>query len=1541
MKQMMYCTFLTAICIFTSFSAYAQEEVIFDNIVTTGLMVNRPTDPNIEMGNYISIAGSNRILTEISAILYIEGGATGTGVHTFNFWSSCPSTGDGDQAYLCGDSGAELYLSLDFPITYTAGSTGYYQIDFPLGTPINFSDLQSDSLYVTFKSSRPTDSFVGFSANDAIVGEFLDDRFSFCGIPVLNTCFGIFSQTIDIIHFNFSLTARPYPFTPTTVDLSNVYNQTSTAEVSVADVYIGDTNFVPTQSITLSQTTFTCADIGVNTISATVTYPNGVTDTYDVTVIVQDASPPVITLPYPNFTVTAAPGECDGSVVNTNELIYAQWDNCSIPSGSHFSGPPSGSVFPIGSTLCAHAYTDASGNQTLDYYLVTVLPNPVDADNDGISDECDMCPATQDVSLNFNGDGENYVAVQNNNTIFNFENSSYSFEAWVKPDITGNHSIVSKGNGYFFSTIFAYNIEEDGRQSLGIGGTSPFFLDLRYSDATVPVGEWSHIAVTLDKSGLNPVATFYLNGVPDVPKTFSLPTNVLYDVGTEAFFIGKRGTSLSTLSYFDGSMDELVAWSKVLTEAEIIASMSSTYTGSEADLVAYYDFNDADACVANTANTLLVDKGGSGADGDLQNFSLSASTCSSNWAPGNDQLVGVKALCKNLKFETAPQLTLISASSIDNGSFGECSPINTLKINGFDFVSVDLNSIGTQFLTLEATTFAGDQATCEAEITVVKDLCPAGDDAVDSDNGGLPDACDCSPFDALNDNIILDSDRNVGMDFDGVDDLLTIPNDPTLVPTNTSSMTFETWINPTDLNGFQTIVGSSDGFASFNLAVVLNNDKLRVWLFNGLLLQSNASIPSNEWTHIAVVYNANPSNQNMATVDIYINGTLDNSSSPGFLLANNWNHPIQIGNFNGFDWPFSGKMDDIRFWSTSRIANQIKTYKDRELYGTEDHLEAYFNFSNGTPNGDNSSLLNVEDFSENGFDASLSGFTQNGSSSNWSLVNDISFPVIARDSLAPCLTCSKSISMDFDGVDDHIIIPHDPELIPTNTNAMTFETWINPSNVTDIGMITSSGVFPSLNYFVYLFDNNIYVTGDGVGALVSNAAIPTNQWTHIAVVYDLTETKLYIDGVLDNTRTQTLSSNNLGFDISIGSQANGLPQDWNFEGNMDDTRFWSEARTALQISDNMNTELDTDEDNLLAYFSYGNGEPAGDNSSLTTVTDQSFSNRDGIINGFSKMGSSSNWVDGSPLTAGPENASLYFDGINDKIIIPNNPDLLPNFGELLTLEMWMYSERPDGGSIIMSSGNFPEFNLQLNVVDSILFVEAKNSSPLVSASKIPSFAWTHLAITCDVGTTTLYINGELDNIKSGPFGVANLGNDITFGSQLSGDIDNFQGKMDDIRIWDHLRTPEQIRDDLTHELTGEESGLIAYYNFNSGIPEEDNTAITSIEDLSPGTNDVSLSGFAKTGAISNWVSSPILFNDSDEDGRPDVCDNCVAKKLLVLDNQTLDGVYRAKQSITLGENLTISANTNVTFKTPIVAIPSNLELPVTSTITVEKDGCEE
>ena len=99
---------------------------------------------------------------------------------------------------------------------------------------------------------------------------------------------------------------------------------------------------------------------------------------------------------------------------------------------------------------------------------------------------------------------------------------------------------------------------------------------------------------------------------------------------------------------------------------------------------------------------------------------------------------------------------------------------------------------------------------------------------------------------------------------------------------------------------------------------------------------------------------------------------------------------------------------------------------------------------------------------------------------------------------------------------------------------------------------------------------------------------------------------------------------------------------------------------------------------------------------------------------------------------------------------------------------------------------------------------------LVYQTKITN--WTHVAIVYEDKTPKLYINGELikqglKSQKQNVFSSGVFGADDLYGQ--------YKGMISDLRIWDHVRTSQQIKENMNKNLSGFDAGLFGYWKFEN------------------------------------------------------------------------------------------------------------------------------
>ena len=213
------------------------------------------------------------------------------------------------------------------------------------------------------------------------------------------------------------------------------------------------------------------------------------------------------------------------------------------------------------------------------------------------------------------------------------------------------------------------------------------------------------------------------------------------------------------------------------------------------------------------------------------------------------------------------------------------------------------------------------------------------------------------------------------LDFDGVDDVVTVANNSAL---EFATGIIEVWIKPDWVSGTAgynpSFLGIRDNSGS-RFSFHIKNDYSGLDLYNGNVGSLYYSFVQGQWYHITLEMKATE------TV-IYINGVQEGIIDLGVNTSVTGKN-LNIGSSNGSGEYFKGEIDDIRIWSGDKTYCETVLYKDTGLTGSEDGLIAYYNFDQGTAGGNNPSVLSLLDSSSNSLNGSLLNFARNGSTSNW------------------------------------------------------------------------------------------------------------------------------------------------------------------------------------------------------------------------------------------------------------------------------------------------------------------------------------------------------------------------------------------------------------------------------------------------------------------------------------------------------------------------------------------------------------------------------
>jgi len=172
---------------------------------------------------------------------------------------------------------------------------------------------------------------------------------------------------------------------------------------------------------------------------------------------------------------------------------------------------------------------------------------------------------------------------------------------------------------------------------------------------------------------------------------------------------------------------------------------------------------------------------------------------------------------------------------------------------------------------------------------------------------------------------------------------------------------------------------------------------------------------------------------------------------------------------------------------------------------------------------------------------------------------------------APQIVAERSVY--FDGSADYIDVD---DRLDLNPDEFTISAWIkrDASDTGTASIVSKRDASFTEGYDLRILNDNtieiIWKNGSDQ-SLISNTAIPDDQWHEVAVIYDGATAKLYIDGVEDNAANLTAPvATDENFYIAAAGK--NTPTQF-FRGNIDEVRVWSTALSVDELHYIMNQEI--------------------------------------------------------------------------------------------------------------------------------------------------------------------------------------------------------------------------------------------------------------------------------------------------------------------------------------------------------------------------------
>lgn len=252
------------------------------------------------------------------------------------------------------------------------------------------------------------------------------------------------------------------------------------------------------------------------------------------------------------------------------------------------------------------------------------------------------------------------------------------------------------------------------------------------------------------------------------------------------------------------------------------------------------------------------------------------------------------------------------------------------------------------------------------------------------------------------------------------------------------------------------------------------------------------------------------------------------------------------------------------------------------------------------------------------------------------------------------------------------------------------------------------------------------------------------------------------------------------------------------------------------------------------------------------------------------------------LRPGTPGNMLNFDGSDDYVQITHGNNLTFTENTPFTIELYFQTTSSGWEALVNNldvNTNWAGYELVLDDGAVFFYITDDYYNTGMSITTDNTFndgLWHHVAVSYTGGSTAdnmaIFVDGVPQSVTIGTNNLAATAENtekVYLGAYSDGSYP-FIGNMDEIRIWDYARTKCEIQQYMHTELVGDESGLVAYYTFNQGMAAADNTAETTLYDLTANGNDGTLTHFALNGTDGNFLSS-----DVDMSGVSVIVDNTV------------------------------------------------------------------
>lgn len=252
----------------------------------------------------------------------------------------------------------------------------------------------------------------------------------------------------------------------------------------------------------------------------------------------------------------------------------------------------------------------------------------------------------------------------------------------------------------------------------------------------------------------------------------------------------------------------------------------------------------------------------------------------------------------------------------------------------------------------------------------------------------------------------------------------------------------------------------------------------------------------------------------------------------------------------------------------------------------------------------------------------------------------------ARRALGQDAKETPAASLNFDGIDDHVLVPNHNEL---QLNRGTIEAWIkvgeNDQN------FWHAIVAKELAYQLTLLGYQVATYDWKTKEIQAHGPqLNDHAWHHVAFTFNDAQkngSQLYVNGQAVGSPF-TYHVLNQSSEVYVGTNRFN-PQ--YFNGNIDEVRVWNRPLTGKEIRANYRHELKGYEKGLVLYLRFNQGIAGGNNEDKLKAENDALNLIEGQLQSFGLKEATSNFVSDSPVVSTSRNHFLYFINKNQIALI--------------------------------------------------------------------------------------------------------------------------------------------------------------------------------------------------------------------------------------------------------------------------------------------------